>query len=254
MYDELKDKVVIVTGAASGIGRATAVAFAQEGTKVVVADLDEEGLEETLEQVESEGTAGLKLKIDISKPSEVEKLISETVKDFGRLDFACNNAGVGGVMKKSAEFNVEEWDQVININLRGQWLCMKYEIPAMLESGAGSIINMSSILGKVGFAEAPAYTASKHGLIGLTKAAALEYARDNIRINAVCPAFIETPMLERAGITTNEETKQAITMRHPIGRLGKPSEIADAVVWLASSRSSFVTGHALLVDGGYTAL
>ncbi|MDX1638521.1 MAG: SDR family oxidoreductase, partial [Balneolaceae bacterium] len=144
-------------------------------------------------------------------------------------------------------------DWLMNINLKGQWLCMKYEIPAMLESGAGSIVNMSSILGKVGFEQAALYTASKHGLIGLTRTATLEYSKDHIRINAICPGFIETPMLEEAGITTDPEMKKNITALHAIGRLGAPGEIADAVIWLSSERSSFVTGHTLLVDGGYTA-
>lgn len=249
----LKEKVAIVTGAATGIGRATAVALAQEGANVAIADVNEEELRKTLTLVKDEGVEGLQLKTDISQPQQVKKMVEETMDAFGRLDIACNNAGIEGTMKLTADYTVEEWDRVLNINLKGQWLCMKYEIPAMLETGGGSIINMSSILGEVGYAQAAAYTASKHGLVGLTKAAALEYGKEHIRINAICPAFIETPMLERAGITTDEEARKATIALHPIGRLGKAREIADAVVWLASDHSSFVTGHTLLVDGGYTA-
>ncbi|MFH5834287.1 glucose 1-dehydrogenase [Halalkalibaculum sp. DA384] len=249
----LKNKVAIVTGAATGIGRATAVALAKEGANILVADINQQELAKTLALIEQEDVDGVSMKTDIARPDQVDNMVRQALKTFGRLDIACNNAGIGGAMKSTAEYTEEEWDQVINVNLKGQWLCMKYEIPAMLETGEGSIINISSILGKVGFAQAAAYTASKHGLIGLTKTAALEYAEDKIRINAICPAFIDTPMLEQAGITTDEETKEATIALHPVGRLGTPEEIAEAVVWLASSRSSFVTGHALMVDGGYTA-
>ncbi|MFH5886328.1 glucose 1-dehydrogenase [Halalkalibaculum sp. DA3122] len=249
----LKNKVAIVTGAATGIGRATAVALAKEGANILVADINQQELAKTLALIEQEDVDGVSMKTDIARPDQVDNMVRQALKTFGRLDIACNNAGIGGAMKSTAEYTEEEWDQVINVNLKGQWLCMKYEIPAMLETGEGSIINISSILGKVGFARAAAYTASKHGLIGLTKTAALEYAEDQIRINAICPAFIDTPMLEQAGITTDEETKEATIALHPVGRLGTPEEIAEAVVWLASSRSSFVTGHALMVDGGYTA-
>lgn len=253
MYTDLKDKVVIITGAATGIGRATAVSFAKAGAKLVIADINQAGLEETLNLVNKENAEAVMLKTDVSAPKQIQKMVEHTLSTFGRLDIACNNAGTEGVMKKTADYTLDEWDQMMDVNLRGQWLCMKYEIPAMLETGAGSIINMASILGTVGFEEAAVYSASKHGLIGLTKTAALEYAKDHIRINAIGPAFIETPMLERAGITTNEETREGVVALHAVGRLGRAEEIADAVLWLASEKSSFVTGHTLLVDGGYTA-
>lgn len=248
----MKDKVAVVTGAAAGIGLATALAFAREGAKVVVSDVDKEGLAKTAKLIEKAGGKVLTQPADIAKAREVKALIEKTVNHFGGLHYACNNAGIEGTQAETADYSEEQWDRVLNINLRGQWLCMKYEIPEMLEHG-GSIINISSILGKVGFANAPAYTAAKHGLIGLTEAAALEYSSRGIRINAVCPGFIETPMLQRAGITSDEETKQQIIGLHPIGRLGTAEEVAEAVVWLASDKASFVSGHSLLVDGGYTA-
>ena len=280
------NKIVLVTGAASGIGRDAAIAFAEKGATVVVSDLDKEGLHETArmikekqkaamvsaqkepalagsgpgkgESFEIDETSGnrdvdvMAVVTDVSDPGEVQNLVNRVVEKYGRLDVACNNAGVGGEMKATADYTIEEWDWVMDINLRGQWLCMKHQIPAMLANGGGSIINISSILGVVGFANAPAYVAAKHGLIGLSKAAALEYSARGLRVNVIAPAFIETPMLEKAGITTDEQLKQSIVDLHPIGRLGKPREVADAIVWLASEEASFVTGHTLLVDGGYT--
>lgn len=249
----MKNKVALVTGAATGIGRETAIAFARKGAKTVIADINGEELEKTAELVKKEKGKVLSVHTDISQENDVRELIDKATNHFGRLDLACNNAGIEGVMKPTAEYPTDVWDRVMNINLRGQWLCMKYEIPAMLEHGGGSIVNISSILGVVGFAEAPAYTAAKHGLLGLTKAAALEYSGKGIRINALCPAFIETPMLERAGISTDEDTRNNVVALHPIGRLGKSREVADAIVWLSSDEASFVTGQSLMVDGGYTA-
>lgn len=248
----MKDKVALVTGAAAGIGRATALAFAREGTKVVVSDINNDGLVETAKLIKEAGAKVLVHPADVAKSNEVKALIEKTVAHFGGINYACNNAGIEGTQAETADYTEEQWDRVMNINLRGQWLCMKYEIPEMLEHG-GSIINISSILGKVGFARAPAYTAAKHGLIGLTEAAALEYSGRGIRINAVCPGFIETPMLQRAGITSDAETKEQIIGLHPVGRLGTADEVAEAIVWLASDKASFVSGHSLLVDGGYTA-
>lgn len=248
----MEKKVALITGASAGIGRATALKFAQKGYRTAICDIDEKGLAEVTEELLGLGYDTLSIPCDISIAEEVQSLIEKIIKKFGQLDAACNNAGIEGYTALTADYTIEEWDRIMGINLRGQWLCMKYEIPQMIEKG-GSIINMSSILGSVAYAGAPAYTAAKHGLIGLTKVAALDYADKNIRVNAVCPAFVDTPMLRRAGITSDSETMKEIIRLHPIGRLGKPEEIADAVVWLASEEASFITGHALLVDGGYLA-
>jgi NAD(P)-dependent dehydrogenase (short-subunit alcohol dehydrogenase family) len=244
-------KVVLITGAASGIGRDTAVAFAEKGATVVVSDVQKEGLDETADLIQKDGGEVTAIITDVSKEEEVKSMIDKIVEKYGRLDAACNNAGVGGVSAATADYTSEQWDHVLNINLKGQWLCMKYQIPVMLQNKGGSIVNVASILGTVGFANAPAYVASKHGLVGLTKAAALEYSAKGIRVNAIAPAFIETPMLEQAGLTTDPEMKKMLVGLHPIGRLGKPREVADAIVWMASEEASFVTGHTLLVDGGY---
>lgn len=248
-----KNKVAIITGAASGIGRDAAIAFSAQGAAVVVSDVNESKLQETTDIIEKKGGDVIAIVSDVSREEDVEEMIGQTMQKFGRLDVACNNAGVGGELAPTADYTVEEWDRVININLRGQWLCMKYQIPAMLKIDGGSIVNITSILGKVGFANAPAYVAAKHGLVGLTKAAAIEYSAQGIRVNAIAPAFIETPMLEDAGLTTDPDIKKSLVDLHPIGRLGKPEEVADAIVWLASDEASFITGHTLLVDGGYTA-
>ncbi|GAA5520216.1 SDR family oxidoreductase [Aliifodinibius salicampi] len=249
----MKNKVALITGAATGIGRETAIAFARKGANVVISDINDEKLKETQKLIEEKRVKVLSVKADISKEDDIRNMVKKAVEQFGRLDIACNNAGIAGESATTGEYSIEGWDKVLNVNLRGQFICMKYEIEAMIKNGSGSIVNISSILGHVGFAEAPAYVASKHGLLGLTKTAAIEYASQGIRINAVCPGFIETPMLEDAGITTVEETKQYIISLHPAGRLGKPREVADAIVWLASDEASFVTGHPLLVDGGYVA-
>jgi len=246
-------KCAMITGAASGIGKATAVAFARKGVHVSISDIDKKGLDKLEKELRGLNSEVLVVPCDVSSPDEVKELIYKTVQYFEGLDYAVNNAGIEGLQAPTAEYTLEDWDRVINVNLRGQWICMKHEIDVMLDHGGGSIVNISSILGNVGFARAPAYTAAKHGLIGLTKAAALEYSEQGIRVNAVCPGFIETPMLDRAGITSDEETKQSIIGLHPIGRLGTSEEIADAIVWISSEEASFVTGHSLLVDGGYTA-
>lgn len=248
-----KNRVAVITGAASGIGREAAIAFARKGAHVAISDIDKEGLDETARLLEDTGVKVLAVVTDVSSSKEVQVLISSVMEKFGRLDFACNNAGIGGPAAPTAEYSEEDWDKVLNINLRGQWLCMKYQIPAMLEKSGGAIVNVASILGTVGFASAPAYVAAKHGLVGLSKSAALEYSAQGVRVNSLAPGFIDTPMLEKGGITTDPEIKKMITDRHPIGRLGTPREVADAIVWLASDEASFITGHTLLVDGGYTA-
>lgn len=249
----MKNKVALITGAATGIGRDTAIAFARKGADVVISDINTDELEKTEKLVKEEGAEALSVAADVSDADNVQSMIYKVTDTFGRLDFAVNNAGISGGSATTGDYSIEEWDKVIGINLRGQFLCMKYELEAMLENGSGSIVNIGSILGNVGFAEAPAYVAAKHGLAGLTKTAAIEYAKEGIRVNAVSPGFIETPMLEKAGITTEEEIRNHIISLHPIGRLGKPREVADAIVWISSDEASFVTGHIFLVDGGYTA-
>ena len=246
-------KVAIVTGGSSGIGCATALAFAREGASVVVADRYEAGGQETVVMIRDQGGTAIHVTGDVSRDAEVAQLTDATIRTYGRLDYACNNAGVEGTQAPTADYPADQWDRVLAVNLTGVWLCMKHEIPAMLANGGGAIVNMASILGVVGFANAAAYTAAKHGVIGLTKVAAIEYATQGIRVNAVCPAFIATPMLERAGITEGTERYAMLAGLHPIKRLGTPEEIAEAVLWLCSDKASFVTGHAMLVDGGYVA-
>jgi NAD(P)-dependent dehydrogenase (short-subunit alcohol dehydrogenase family) len=253
MQTTLEERVALVTGAASGIGRATALAFARAGARVVVADRDGAGNKETAQQICDAGGVVLAVETDVSSPGDVDEMVKETLRAFGRLDYACNNAGIEGPLAPTADYTIQDWDRVMAVNLRGVWLCMRAEIPPMLRNGGGAIVNMASILGKVGFARAPAYTAAKHGIVGLTKVAALEYAAQGIRVNVVCPAFIETPMLERAGITSDPAMREAVTKLHPIGRMGTSEEVAEAVLWLSSPAASFVTGHALLVDGGFVA-
>jgi NAD(P)-dependent dehydrogenase (short-subunit alcohol dehydrogenase family) len=253
MAKDFSGKVALVSGAASGIGRACALAFAREGARVVVADVAVDGGEETVSLIKAADGEGFFCKCDVSQAAEVEELFKKLLHAYDRLDYACNNAGIGGVTALTADYPQETWDRVIAINLTGAWLCMKYEIPQMLKQGGGAIVNMASILGTVGFAGAPAYVAAKHGLIGLTKTAALEYATQGIRVNAVCPGFIYTPMLEQAGMAEGTDLYTTIANLHPVKRLGKSEEVAAVVTWLCSGAASFVTGDAVLVDGGYVA-
>jgi NAD(P)-dependent dehydrogenase (short-subunit alcohol dehydrogenase family) len=249
MARELEGKVGLVTGGTSGIGRETAVLFAKAGAKVVIAGRREVEGNETVELIRTSGGDGLFVRTDASKASEVDMLVQRTVAQFGRLDVAFNNAGIEGARAAITRQSEEDFDRTIATNLKGVWLCLKYEIQQMLkQGGGGAIVNMASILGLVGSVGVAAYSASKHGVIGLTKTAALENAKSGIRINAVCPAFVETPMADR--IFRVPGTRKFVLGCHPIGRLGTPTEIAEAVVWMCSERASFMTGHSLVLDGG----
>ena len=249
---ELNGKVAIVTGGTTGIGRDTAVLFAKEGAKVVVTGRREVEGKETVELIRAAGGDGLFVKSDVAKSGDVREMMQKTLEKFGRVDIAFNNAGIEGKWLPIAEQSEEDWDSVIDINLKGVWLCLKYEIQQMLkQGGGGAIVNMSSVAGLIGSAGAATYCASKHGVIGLTKAAALENARSGIRINVVCPAVIETAMAERA--FGAPEVNKRILALHPIGRFGKPMEIAEAVLWMCSDGASFMTGQSLVLDGGFLA-
>lgn len=246
----MEGKVAIVTGGAGGIGRATALAFANEGARVVVADLNEVGSEATVRMIREAGGEAVHAGTDVSSASDVEALVATAVRTFGRLDYAFNNAAiVGDTGADTAECTQANWDRVVAVNLTGVFLCLKYEIPAILESGGGAIVNTSSSVGLMGDRGYIPYVATKHGVIGLTRAAALEYAERGIRVNAVCPGVTRTEMVEGI-IGGDPEIEAMLTAREPIGRMGRPEEIAASVVWLCSDAASFVTGHAMSVDGG----
>lgn len=245
-------KVALVTGGSFGIGRATAVAFAKRGAKVVVADWMEDKENETIKLIKNAGSDGLFVQCDVSSGTEVRNMIEKAIARFGRLDYAFNNAGIEGATANTHECTEENWDKVVGINLKGIWLCMKNEIRCMLKQGKGMIVNCASVAGLIGFPGLPAYVVSKHGVVGLTKTAALEYAKQGIRINAVCPGVIKTPMIDRVTGKDKEVEKQYTEME-PVGRMGNPEEVAEAVVWLCSDPASFVTGIAMPVDGGWIA-
>ncbi len=245
----MKNKTVIITGAASGIGKATAELFAKQGAQVVLSDIQEEAGKATTESIIAAGGKAIFFKTDVSKPEEMEALVNFAIKAYGKLNVAVNNAGIGGELNLIADMSLEGWQKVIGINLNSLFYGMKYQIKAMLKNGSGSIVNISSILGSVGFAGSAGYTAAKHGVVGLTQAAALEYSAQGIRVNAVGPGFIETPLLD----ALDAEMKKQLVSLHPIGRLGKSEEVAELIYWLSSDKSSFVTGSYYPIDGGYLA-
>jgi len=248
----LKGKTALVTGGGSGIGRATALAFANAGANVVVADVDTTGGAETVALMDGLPGGGHFVAADVSRSDAVEALVKTAVDTYGSLDCAFNNAGIQGELSPTAECSEENWDRITGINLKGVWLCMRFEIAQMLKQGGGAIVNNSSNFGLVGSNGMPAYSAAKHGVVGLTKTAAIEYAQSGIRVNAVCPGPVQTPLVDKI-VARQPEIVDAITSREPIGRMGRAEEIATAVVWLCSDDASFVIGSVLPVDGGYVA-
>ncbi len=246
----LQNKVAIVTGGGSGIGKAIALLYASEGAKVTVSDVDEAGGKATVAEIKANAGEAIFIKADTSKPAESERVVAETVKQFGGLHIAVNNAGIGGPLAPVGDYPIDGWDKVISVNLSGVFYGLRYQIPAMLTSGAGSIVNIASILGKVGTKFSPAYVAAKHGVVGLTEAAALGYADQKIRINSIGPGYIVTPLLTK---TLDAATMQSLAGLHPMGRLGTAEEVAELALWLSSDRASFVTGSYYNIDGGYLA-
>jgi NAD(P)-dependent dehydrogenase (short-subunit alcohol dehydrogenase family) len=248
----LQDKVALITGAGSGIGRATSLIFAREGARLALSDIVPSAGEETLALVKQAGAEAIFVQSDVSRSADVEALIAKLVATYGRLDCAFNNAGIDGKMAKTANCTEDVWNRTIAVNLTGVFFCMKAEIPQMLKQGGGAIVNTASTAGLSGALGLPAYVASKHGVVGLTRAAALEYGRDKIRVNCVCPGPIRTPMLSRLA-NQRPETEKRFASAEPLKRLGEPSEIGEAVAWLCSDAASYVTGHPMSVDGGYMA-
>ncbi|MDA1127850.1 MAG: SDR family oxidoreductase [Chloroflexi bacterium] len=253
MPGTLHEKIALVTGAGSGIGRATSLVMAREGATIVVADVNAEGGEETVSAIKDMGGDAMFVHADVSRASDVEAMVGAVVNAYGRLDLAYNNAGIEGYFGgRLHEYPEDTFDRLIDINVKGVWLCLKYEIPQMLKQGGGAIVNTASIAGLVGSRQMSAYVASKHAVVGLTKSAALEYATDGIRVNAVCPGIIDTPMMDRL-VDGRDEYAATIPVRQPIGRKGTPDEIAETVAWLCSDAASLVTGLAMAVDGGFSA-
>lgn len=251
MAEYFENKIAIVTGGGSGIGQTCALTFAGAGAKVVVADVQAEGGNETVALINGTGGEATFIETDVAVAKDVEALISRTVATYGGLDIAYNNAGIEPPVAKMADIVEEDWDKVISINMKSIWLCMKYEIKAMLERGGGAIVNMASVVGFLGQPEMASYVAGKHAVLGLTRTAALEYVADNIRVNAVCPAIVDTPMVERF-TKGDAEVVAALTAQYPMKRLLDPQEVADAVLWLCSDKASYLNGHSLVMDGGFS--
>jgi NAD(P)-dependent dehydrogenase (short-subunit alcohol dehydrogenase family) len=251
--NKLKSKTVFITGGLSGIGRACAIVAAREGANVAIADRKSQSSDAAMTEIRKENSSALFLECDVSLFADVEKAIQTVYSTFGSLDVALNNAGIGGESQKIGDMSEQAWLKVIGVNLNGVFNCMHHELAGMSKQKSGVIINMSSILGKVGFATSSHYVAAKHGVIGLTQTAALEYATEGIRVNAICPGFIDTPLLTTGGITDHSAVKELIVGLHPLKRLGRSEEIAAAFLFLASDESTFITGTALEVDGGYLA-
>lgn len=247
---QLENKIAIVTGAGSGIGKAIALLYASEGAKVVVSDISEKSGNEVVNEIKSKSGQAIFVKADSSKPDDNKNLVEQAIQQFGGLHVAVNNAGIGGPIGNIGEYPIDGWDKVVSINLSGVFYGMRYQIPAMLQAGGGSIVNMASILGKVGTKGSGAYVAAKHGVVGLTETAALEYAMQNIRVNAIGPGYITTPLVENS---LDEATRNALIGLHPMGRLGTAEEVANLALWLNSDKASFVTGSYYNVDGGYLA-
>lgn len=247
---DLEGKIAIVTGGGSGIGRAIAELYAKNGARIVISDVDEQGAQETVEAIKQDGGEAFFVKADTSKADDSRRVVEETVNKYGGLHIAVNNAGIGGPIGFTGEYPIDGWDKVISINLSGVFYGMRYQLPAMLNSGGGSIVNVASILGKVGTKGSAAYVAAKHGVVGLTEAAALEYAAKNIRINSIGPGYIITPLLTK---TLDDKAMQGLVGLHPMGRLGKAEEVAELALWLNSDKAAFVTGSYYNIDGGYLA-
>jgi NAD(P)-dependent dehydrogenase (short-subunit alcohol dehydrogenase family) len=246
---QFSGKVALVTGGSSGIGKSTAILYAREGAKVVVSDIHEDKGNAVVAEIEALGGQAIFVQADVSKPGDCERMVQQAVTTYGRLDIAFNNAGIGGESNPIGEMSIEGWDKVIAVNLSSVFYCMHFQIRQMLQNGGGAIVNNSSILGQVGFENAAAYVAAKHGVVGLTKNGGIEYGAKGIRVNAIGPAFIKTPLLTDAGM--GEETLQFLATKHPIGRLGESEEVAELVIWLSSDKASFVTGSYYPVDGAY---
>lgn len=251
MHTYFKNKIALVTGGAQGMGLDTAKAFANHGAKVIIADYNEKQAQLAAQEINKQGGSAIAITCDVSKEADIQRTMTQIIDQFGQLDMAFNNAGIQSPATNIADLSTEEYDRIMNINLKGVWLCMKYELQHMRQQGNGAIVNCSSLGGLVGGIGRAAYHAAKHGVLGLTKSAALEYATQNIRINAVCPGTIDTPMVEKM-FETGDLSRNDLARLQPIGRLGKGSEIADAVLWLCSPASSFIIGQSISVDGGYT--